>query len=319
MILIDSERSVKMEKYSDINILTNKLGKINSLRVEKNKNLAEFASFKVGGPADLFLTPQNIDSVKKLMPAVIESEIPYFILGKGSNLIISDKGYRGIIIYTGKLNDYQLNGNLIKAQTGLELKEIADLALENSLSGFEFAAGIPGSLGGALFMNAGAYGGEIKDVILEAEFVDQNGNLITLNKSDLKLAYRTSILQKDNPDWIAVNVSLELKKSDPEIIKEKMEELHQRRWDKQPMDLPSAGSIFKRPPGHYTGPLIEKAKMKGYQIGGAQVSSKHAGFIVNKGDASSKDIINLIEKVREEVYKISGVHLEVEPRFLGEF
>lgn len=308
-----------MEKHSDITSLTNKLEKINSLKVEKNKNLAEFASFKVGGPADIFLTPQNVEAVKKLMPPVIESEFPYFILGKGSNLIISDKGYRGIIIYTGELNNYQLKSNLIKAQTGLELKEIADLALENSLSGFEFAAGIPGSLGGALFMNAGAYGGEIKDVILKAEFVDHNGQLIELNKSDLKLAYRTSILQEDNPDWIAVNVSLELKKSDPEKIKAKMNELHKRRWSKQPMELPSAGSIFKRPPGHYTGPLIEKAKMKGYQIGGAQVSTKHAGFIVNKGNATSEDIINLIEKVKEEVYKVSGVHLEVEPRFLGEF
>ncbi|MGP3777831.1 UDP-N-acetylmuramate dehydrogenase [Halanaerobium saccharolyticum] len=308
-----------MEKHSDINSLTNKLEKINSLKVEKNKNLAEFASFKVGGPTDIFLTPQNIEAVKKLMPSVIESKLPYFILGKGSNLIISDKGYRGIIIYTGELNSYQIESNLIKAQTGLELEEIADLALENSLSGFEFAAGIPGSLGGALFMNAGAYGGEIKDVILKAEFVDQNGQLIELDKSDLKLAYRTSILQEDNPDWIAVNVSLELKKSAPAKIKAKMEDLHQRRWSKQPMELPSAGSIFKRPPGHYTGPLIEKAKMKGYQIGGAQVSTKHAGFIVNKGNASSEDIINLIEKVKEEVYKISGVHLEVEPRFLGEF
>ena len=308
-----------MEKHSDINSLTNKLEKINSLKVEKNKNLAEFASFKVGGPADIFLTPQNIKAVKKLMPAVIESKLPYFILGKGSNLIISDKGYRGIIIYTGELNSYQIESNQIEAQTGLELKEIADLALENSLSGFEFAAGIPGSLGGALFMNAGAYGGEIKDVILKAKFVNQNGQLIELDKSDLKLAYRTSILQEDNPDWIAVNVSLELIKSAPAKIKAKMEDLHQRRWSKQPMELPSAGSIFKRPPGHYTGPLIEKAKMKGYQIGGAQVSTKHAGFIVNKGNASSEDIINLIEKVKVEVYKISGVHLEVEPRFLGEF
>ncbi len=308
-----------MEKHSDINSLTNKLEKINYLRLEKNKNLAEYASFKVGGPADLFLTPEKITALKELMPLLVNSEIPYFILGKGSNLIISDKGYRGIIIYTGSLNHYQLQGNQITAECGLELKEIADLACENSLSGFEFAAGIPGSLGGALYMNAGAYGGEMKDVIVKAQFVNQNGNLIELDKTDLKLEYRTSILQKEDPDWVAVNVTLQLKKSEPDKIRAKMDELHNKRWSKQPMDFPSAGSVFKRPPGHYTGPLIEKAKMKGYQIGGAQVSTKHAGFIVNKDNASAEDIINLIEKVKEEVYKTSGVQLEVEPRFLGEF
>jgi UDP-N-acetylmuramate dehydrogenase len=308
-----------MKKYSDINSLTNKLEKINYLSLEKNKNLAEFASFKVGGPADLFLRPEKISALEELMPLIVESEIPYFILGRGSNLIISDKGYRGIIIYTGSLNHYQLNGNQITAESGLELKEIADLACENSLSGFEFAAGIPGSLGGALYMNAGAYGGELKDVIVKAQFVNQNGNLIELDKAELKLEYRTSILQKENPDWIAVNVTIKLHKSKADKIKAKMDKLHNKRWSKQPMEFPSAGSIFKRPEGHYTGPLIEEAEMKGYQIGGAQVSTKHAGFIVNKDNASAQDIINLIEKVKEEVYKISGVQLEVEPRFLGEF
>ena len=308
-----------MEKHSDINSLTNKLEKINYLRVEKNKNLAEYASFKVGGPADIFLTPKKTAALKELMPLIIESDIPYFILGKGSNLIISDKGYRGIIIYTGSLNHYQLEENKITAECGLELKEIADLACENSLSGFEFAAGIPGSLGGALYMNAGAYGGELKDVIVKAQFVNQKGDLIELDKNELKLEYRSSILQKENPDWIAVSVTIELQKSEADKIQAKMDELHNKRWSKQPMDLPSAGSIFKRPPGHYTGPLIEEAKMKGYQIGGAQISTKHAGFIVNKDQATAEDIVNLIEKVKEEVYKISGVQLEVEPRFLGEF
>lgn len=308
-----------MKKYLDITSLTNKLEKINYLTVEKDKSLAEFASFKVGGPADLFLVPEKIEALQEVMPLIIESEIPYFILGRGSNLIISDKGYRGIIIYTAALNNYQIDNNIITAQSGLELKEIADLAYENSLSGFEFAAGIPGSLGGALYMNAGAYGGEMKDVIVKAQFVDQNGKLINLTKSELNLDYRTSILQKENPDWAAVSVTIKLQKAEQKIIKAKMDELHQKRWSKQPMDLPSAGSIFKRPPGHYTGPLIEEAGLKGYQIGGAQVSNKHAGFIVNKGSATAEDIINLINKIKTEVYKISGVQLEVEPRFLGKF
>ena len=308
-----------MEKYSDINSLTNKLEKINYLEVEKNKNLAEFASFKVGGPADLFLVPKKVDALQNLMPLIIESKLPYFILGRGSNLIISDKGYRGIIIYTEALNDYQIENNIITAECGLQLKEIADFAYQNSLSGFEFAAGIPGSLGGALYMNAGAYGGEMKDVIVKAQFVNHKGKLIELTKKELNLDYRTSILQEENPDWIAVNVTIQLKKSDKKTIRNKMEELHEKRWSKQPMELPSAGSIFKRPPGHYTGPLIEDAGLKGFQIGGAQVSIKHAGFIVNKGNATAEDIVNLINKIKEEVYKISGVQLEVEPRFLGDF
>lgn len=308
-----------MEKQSTINSLTNKLEKINYLKVEINKNLAEFASFKVGGPADLFLIPQKVESLKKLMPLIIKSKLPYFILGRGSNLIISDKGYRGIIIYTEALNNYHIENNIITAECGLQLKEIADLAYSNSLSGFEFAAGIPGSLGGALYMNAGAYGGEMKDVIIKAQFVNQQGELIELSKKELKLNYRTSILQEESPNWIAVNVTIQLEQSDKKTIKNKMNELHEKRWSKQPMELPSAGSIFKRPPGHYTGPLIEDAGLKGFQIGGAQVSTKHAGFIVNKGDATAKDIVNLINKIKEEVYKISGVQLEVEPRFLGEF
>lgn len=308
-----------MNYTTDINSLTKKLKKINSLKVEKNIKLANYSSFKVGGPADLFLTPQNAESLKEIMPYLYQAQLPYFILGKGSNLIISDKGYRGIIVYTGELNNYQLKGKLITAETGIELAELAEIALENSLSGFEFAAGIPGSLGGALYMNAGAYGGEIKDVIKKARLVNKKGELKVLNKKDLKLSYRSSLLQQKEEKLIALDLTIELKTAKKEMIKEKMEDLHQKRWSKQPMDLPSAGSIFKRPPGHYTGPLIEKAGLKGYQIGGAQVSEKHAGFIVNKGGATAEDIVNLINKIKKEVYKISGVQLKVEPRFLGEF
>lgn len=308
-----------MNYSSDINSLTKILKKINSVKVEKNVKLADYCSFKVGGPADLFITPKNIDSLKKIMPHIYKSDIPYFILGKGSNLIISDKGYRGIIIYTGQLDNYQIQDKIITAETGIELSELAEVAYQNSLSGFEFADGIPGSLGGALYMNAGAYGGEMKDVITRARLINQNGDIIILNKKELELSYRNSLLQKQKQKLIAVDLSIELKPDQKVNIKAKMEELHQKRWSKQPMELPSAGSIFKRPADHYTGPLIEEAGLKGYQLGGAQVSSKHAGFIVNKGDATAEDILNLINKIKDEVYKISGVQLEVEPRFLGEF
>lgn len=308
-----------MKNPLTINSLTKKLEKINYLKVEENIKLKNYTSFKVGGPADLFITPLNIESVKEFMPLLNNSGLPYFILGKGSNLIVSDRGYRGIIIYTGELNNYEIKDNIIAAETGLELKELADIALAESLSGLEFAGGIPGSLGGALYMNAGAYNGEMKDVIKSAVFVNTQGEIIEKNNKELKLDYRTSILQKKNNNCFAVKVLLSLKKSSKEKIKAKMDDLHQRRWNKQPMELPSAGSIFKRPPGHYTGALIEDADLKGYQIGGAQVSNKHAGFIVNKGGATAEDIINLIDKIKKEVYKNNGVQLEVEPRFLGEF
>ena len=308
-----------MNYNSDINSLTKKLEKINSVKVEKDIKLADYSSFRVGGTADLFVTPQNVEAVKRVMPRIYKSEISYFILGKGSNLIISDQGYRGIIIYTGELNNYRIQGKIITAETGIELSELADIACENSLSGFEFAAGIPGTLGGALYMNAGAYGGEMKDIIESARLITEDGKINFLNKKDLELSYRNSLLQKKNKKLLALDLTMKLKASKKEEIKKKMKDLHQRRWSKQPMEMPSAGSIFKRPPGHYTGPLIEKAGLKGFQIGGAQISQKHAGFIVNKGDATAEDIIKLINKVKEEVYKISGVQLEVEPRFLGEF
>lgn len=308
-----------MNIQADINILSKKLKKINYLDIDKNKKLAEFTSFKVGGPADLLVKPQKIEAAQKLIPLIVESKLPFFILGQGSNLIVSDKGYRGVIIYTGDLNDYQVKGEILSAESGIELEKIAEIALKNSLSGLEFASGIPGSLGGALYMNAGAYDGEMKDIIESALFVNQKGGLIKLKKEELNLDYRKSILQSKNINYLALKIKLKLKKKNKEVIKAKMEELHQKRWAKQPMDLPSAGSIFKRPEGHYTGALIEKAELKGYQIGGAQVSTKHAGFIVNKGDATAADIIELIKKIQDEVYKMSGVQLEVEPRFLGEF
>lgn len=265
------------------------------------------------------LKPQEIEAAQKLIPLIMKSKLPFFILGQGSNLIVSDKGYRGVIIYTGDLNDYQIKGESISAESGIELEEIADIALKNSLSGLEFASGIPGSLGGALYMNAGAYDGEMKDIITSALFVNQKGELLKLSKKELELDYRNSILQNKSLNYLALKVNLKLKKDKKANIKAKMEELHQKRWSKQPMELPSAGSIFKRPEGHYTGALIEKAGLKGYQIGGAQVSKKHAGFIVNKGDATAEDIIKLIEKIKDEIYKMSGVQLEVEPRFLGDF
>jgi len=297
--------------------IIDRLNKIKDLKVKKNVPLKEYTTFNVGGPADIFLIPQNEDSLRELTKIINKVDKRHFVLGKGSNIIVGDKGYRGIIIYTGHLNEISVKGNKILAQSGATLKDIAEVAKENSLTGFEFASGIPGSLGGAVFMNAGAYGGEMNDVIKEVSAFDENGHKVVLSKNKLKLSYRNSIFQDNN--YIIFDALLKLQKGKKDKIIAKMNELNQKRENKQPLEYPSAGSSFKRPEGHYTGPLIEKADMKGYQIGGAQVSKKHAGFIVNKGNATAKDIVTLIQKIQKEVYKISGVKLKPEPKFLGEF
>jgi len=297
--------------------IIDRLNKIKDSKVKKNVPLKEYTTFNVGGPADIFLIPQNEDSLRELTKIINKVDKRHFVLGKGSNIIVGDKGYRGIIIYTGHLNEISVKGNKILAQSGATLKDIAEVAKENSLTGFEFASGIPGSLGGAVFMNAGAYGGEMNDVIKEVSAFDENGHKVVLPKNKLKLSYRNSIFQDNN--YIIFDALLKLQKGKKDKIIAKMNELNQKRENKQPLEYPSAGSSFKRPEGHYTGPLIEKADMKGYQIGGAQVSKKHAGFIVNKGNATAKDIVTLIQKIQKEVYKISGVKLKPEPKFLGEF
>jgi UDP-N-acetylmuramate dehydrogenase len=300
-----------------MNEYINKFNQINDLIVKENVPLKKYTTFEVGGPADLFLVPKNGKALKRLTKIIKKNNSNYFVLGKGSNIIVGDKGYRGIIIYTGQLNDIQVLDNKIVAQSGATLKELSDIALENSLTGIEFACGIAGSLGGAVFMNAGAYGGEMNNIIKTATAVNNKGKEVTFKNEELNLSYRNSIFQ-DN-DYIILKAVIQLKKGNQQEIKKQVDTLNKKREQKQPLEYPSAGSSFKRPEGYYTGPLIEKANMKGYQIGGAQVSKKHAGFIINKDNATAEDIVNLIKKIQKEVYKISGVELEPEPKFLGEF
>ncbi|MDZ7671652.1 MAG: UDP-N-acetylmuramate dehydrogenase [Halanaerobiales bacterium] len=300
-----------------MNEYINEFNQINDLIVKENVPLKKYTTFEVGGPADLFLVPKNSKALKKLTKIIKTNNLNYFVLGKGSNIIVGDKGYRGIIIYTGQLNNIEVFDNKIVAQSGATLKKLSDTALENSLTGIEFACGIPGSLGGAVFMNAGAYGGEMNNIIKTATAVNNNGQEITFKNEELNLSYRNSIFQDNN--YIILKAVIQLKKGNQQEIKKQIDTLNKKREQKQPLEYPSAGSSFKRPEGYYTGPLIEKANMKGYQIGGAQVSKKHAGFIINKDNATAEDIVNLIKKIQEEVYKISGVELEPEPKFLGEF
>ena len=297
--------------------IIDKLKQIQSLKVEQNVMLKKYTTFKVGGPANIFVTPRTEQALIKLTRIINETDQSYFVLGKGSNIIVGDKGYNGIIIYTGQLDKITVDNNTIVAQSGATLKDIAEIAVDSSLTGMEFASGIPGSLGGAVFMNAGAYGGEMNDIVQKVSAVDQKGQKKVMPKKELNLSYRSSIFQEN--EYIILNAFLKLTKGNKDDIRAKMDKLERKRKNKQPLEYPSAGSSFKRPKDHYTGPLIEKANMKGYQIGGAQVSEKHAGFIVNKGNATAQDIVKLIQKIQKEVYAISGVKLKPEPKFLGKF
>lgn len=247
-----------------------------------------------------------------------EEKLPYFILGNGSNLLVSDKGYRGAVIQLWKnVSDIRVEGCLIQAKAGASLAKIAAQALEAGLTGMEFAAGIPGTLGGAVVMNAGAYGGEMKDILKEALVMDGEGRIFTLTKEELKLGYRTSIVKEKG--YIVLAAVLELQPGDREEIRKLMEDLKQRRGEKQPLDMPSAGSTFKRPEGYFAGKLIMDAGLRGFSVGGAQVSEKHCGFVVNTGGASASDVLALIREVQKRVREKFGVELETEVKFLGEF
>ncbi len=297
--------------------LKQKLLAIKNLKVKLDQPLNKYTTFQVGGPTDILVIPTTIPSLQEAISIINNSDWPVFILGAGSNIIVSDQGFNGIIIWMKELNDIQVEGNKLIAQTGAKLKKIAKQALKAELTGLEFASGIPGSLGGAIYMNAGAYGGEIKDIITSVTCLNYQGEKVELTKKELNLGYRQSILQKKN--LIAVQAEFKLQADNYETIKNKIKELESKRWNKQPMEMPSAGSIFKRPENHYAGALIEEAGLKGTRIGDAQVSPKHAGFIVNLGNATAQDIKQLIEHIQQEVYDYSGIQLETEPKFIGDF
>ena len=291
---------------------------LGSDNVYRNEPMKKHTTFRIGGPADYYLCPHSAKEIQKVVEICREEKIPYFILGNGSNLLVSDKGYRGAVIQLWKnVSDIRVDGCLIEAKAGASLAKIAAQALEEGLTGMEFAAGIPGTLGGAVVMNAGAYGGEMKDILKEALVMDEEGKIFTLEKENLKLGYRTSIVKEKG--YIVLAATLELKPGNREEIRKLMEDLKQRRAEKQPLDMPSAGSTFKRPEGYFAGKLIMDAGLRGFSVGGAQISEKHCGFVVNTGEASASDVLNLIREVQKRVRENSGVGLETEVKFLGEF
>lgn len=287
-------------------------------RVFTEEAMSQHTTFKIGGPADYFLMPDKGEDVGRVIKICKEKEIPYFILGNGSNLLVGDGGYRGAVIQIYRnMSSVTVEGNEITAQAGALLSAVAAAAKNASLTGFEFAGGIPGTIGGAVVMNAGAYGGEMKDVLTEVTVMNAEGDIFTLPTEELELGYRISIIK--TAGYIVLEAKIRLKEGDPEVIRETMKDLTIRRTTKQPLEYPSAGSTFKRPEGYFAGKLIMDSGLAGYQVGGAQVSEKHCGFVINAGDATARDVRTLMDNVRDIVYKKYGVTLEPEVKFLGEF
>ena len=283
---------------------------------EREVSMKNYTSFKVGGPAELFLSPEDAGQTAKLVRFCEKEEIPVFVLGKGSNLLVSDRGIKGAVIYTGKQCGISLTDeNTVRAQSGASLAQLCTFALENSLSGLEFAYGIPGTVGGAVFMNAGAYGGEMKDVLLNSEYVSTDGTSGELDNEAMELSYRHSAYENSN--LVITAASVRLAPADRNEIKSTMNDILARRKEKQPLEYPCAGSTFKRPEGNFAGALIEQCGLKGVSVGGAQVSEKHAGFIINRGGATAADILSLIKHVQAPVKAQTGVSLETEIRLIG--
>lgn len=286
--------------------------------VHINEPMSRHTSFRIGGPADYFLQPSDTEQIKKILDICRENKLPFFILGNGSNLLVSDTGFSGVIIQL--FHNFEriiVEDSLIRAQAGALLSGIAVTARDHSLTGFEFAGGIPGTLGGAVMMNAGAYGGEMKHVLKEATVMTQSGEILAIPADRLNMGYRTSVIKEAG--YIVLDAVLFLQKGDQEKIRAKMKELTDLRVSKQPLEYPSAGSTFKRPEGYFAGKLIMDAGLRGYQVGGAQISEKHCGFVINKGNATASDVLRLIEDVRNRVYEQFGVNLEPEVKFLGNF
>lgn len=280
-----------------------------------NEPMAGHTTFKIGGPCDCLVCPLSIEAFGKVLATCAKEDIPYFVLGNGSNILVSDEGIRGVVVSTEKLTHHHIEGTTIEVEAGALLADVSTLALEAGLRGLEFACGIPGSIGGAVYMNAGAYDGEMREVIEKVTLFDAQGNRVVLGNEEMAFSYRHSRL-KDEP-LLCASVTLSLQAGEKDAIRAKIEDLTERRESKQPLELPSAGSTFKRPVGYYAGVLIIEAGLQGHQIGGAQVSTKHAGFVVNVDHATADDVIRLIYHIQQTILEKNQVRLETEVRFIG--
>lgn len=285
-------------------------------QIKLDEPMARHTTFRVGGAADVFFMPESAEQVARALDAARAADVSAVVIGNGSNLLVRDGGIRALVIALGEgFSAIEVDGNVILAQAGAPLSRVAAAAQAAGLSGLEFASGIPGTLGGGCAMNAGAYGGQLSDVLIDAQVL-MNGEIGTLSREDMQMGYRTTRPLREG--GVVLSARFALEKGDPEAILARMKELNARRRDKQPLNLPSAGSVFKRPEGHFAGALIEQSGLKGRRVGGAMVSEKHAGFIVNAGGATASDVLALIGVIQDEVQARFGVKLETEVRVLGE-
>lgn len=295
-----------------INSLKRLVGEENVLA---NEPMKDHTTFRIGGDADAFVRISDKEKLAKVLRYLGQVEIPYYILGNGSNLLVADEGYRGVIIEIAeKMNEVRVEGSCLVCQAGALLSKVARTAYENGLTGLEFAAGIPGTIGGGVVMNAGAYGGELKNVVTQVAVMDRAGEELIFDNDAMEFGYRTSLIKKY--PYIVTEVTLRLVEGDRDVIKAAMDDYGTRRREKQPLEYPSAGSTFKRPEGHFAGALIQDAGLKGYTVGGAQVSEKHSGFVINKGDATAADVRSLMEHVQKIVKAKFNVTLEPEVIYL---
>ena len=279
--------------------------------------MSQHTSFHIGGPADILVIPSSVQGLLQVLELARTWQVPVTVIGNGTNLLVRDKGIRGLIIKLGNaIKEWQVESSRITFSSGLSLAMAAHVALDAGLTGMEFAAGIPGSVGGAIYMNAGAYGGEMKNIVTEVTVLDRQGQTRIIPAGEMCFGYRSSAIQ--GTENLILAATVQLQPGDPEKITAKMADLAARRRDKHPLELPSAGSTFKRPVGNFAGTLIDKAGLKGFSVGDAQVSVKHAGFIVNTGHASCADVLQLITAVQEKVFASAGVHLEPEVLIIGE-
>lgn len=284
----------------------------------KDEPMSAHTTFRIGGPADYFAMPSSAEEIRRIVALCIEQEVPYYIIGNGSNLLVGDKGFRGVIIQIFKnMRDIRTEGETVTAQAGALLSKVAAAAYDAGLTGFEFASGIPGTLGGAVRMNAGAYGGEMSQVLKSADVLTAEGEVLTIPVEEMKMGYRTSIVSR--MDYVVLGAQLVLSRGSKEDIRAKMDELKEKRVSKQPLEFGSAGSTFKRPEGYFAGKLIEDAGLRGFRIGNAQVSEKHCGFVINRGGATAAEVAELMDHIIRRVEETSGVRLQPEVKKIGEF
>ena len=307
-----------MSEKNTCNIYDKVVDIVGEENVHTDEPMSRHTTFRIGGSADYFVKPGNADEVAAVIAVCREYNIPYFILGNGSNLLVSDDGYRGMIInIMDNMDSVTVDGRIITAQAGAMLVRVSVMARDNALTGLEFASGIPGTIGGAVYMNAGAYGGEMKNVVKTVRAIDEYGRIYELDSEKMDFSYRHSIVEERK--LIVLEVTLELEHGSREAIDDRMKELAEARRSKQPLEYPSAGSTFKRPEGYFAGKLIMDAGLRGYSVGGAQVAEKHCGFVINKGGATASDVVELIRDVQHDVDGKFGVTLEPEVKMLGEF